>query len=58
MTAPPDTKALQTRRRAEREARRRAELKANMARRKAQARGRALGDDTTTGADKPSETQD
>jgi hypothetical protein len=58
MTAPPDHKALQARRRAEREARRKAELKANMARRKAQARGRVVGDDGNTGADQPEQTQD
>ncbi|MDZ7906494.1 MAG: hypothetical protein U5N55_12510 [Cypionkella sp.] len=46
-----DHKAQQARQRAEREARRRAELKANMARRKAQVRGRAAMDTQGAGDD-------
>ncbi len=46
-----DHKAVQARRKAEREARRRAELMANMARRKAQIRGRAAVDDPSAGED-------
>ncbi len=47
-----DHKAAQTRKRDEREARRKAELKANMARRKAQVRGRAaqVADEIGAGA--------
>ncbi len=45
MTQHPDHKAMQARRAAEREERRKAELKANMARRKAQTRARAATDD-------------
>ncbi len=50
MTQHPDHKAMQARRAAEREARRKAELKANMARRKAQIRARAVTDEDGTHA--------
>ena len=62
-----DHKAAAARRKEDRAARRKAELKANMARRKAQMRGRALGsgtadggtsDDGTVGADVPEDTQE
>jgi hypothetical protein len=54
----PEHKVQQARRTAEREARRKAELKANMARRKAQLRGRAVideqgADQQGTGKDQP-----
>jgi hypothetical protein len=50
MTQHPDHKAMQVRRAAEREERRKAELKANMARRKAQTRARAATDEDTLNA--------
>lgn len=59
-----DQKAVQARRKAERAARRKAELQANMARRKAQVRGRGaslgLADhpDQEGGADMPPEQQE
>ena len=62
-----DHKAAAARRAEDRAARRKAELKANMARRKAQVRGRALGsgtgddgtgDDGRAGADLPDDTQE
>ncbi len=61
-----DHKAAAARRKEDRAARRKAELMANMARRKAQMRGRALGGgadgDGTAGAaapeDKPDDTQE
>lgn len=54
--AEPPHKAVQARRRAERAARRRAELMANMARRKAQMRGRALPRGHEAGADQQGQT--
>ncbi len=62
-----DHKAAAARRKEDRAARRKAELMANMARRKAQMRGRALGsgagnggaaDDGTAGADLPEDTEE
>ena len=58
MSEEPQHKAVQARRRAEREARRRAELKANMARRKAQMRGRAAAGGDDLGAEPPEDTQE
>ena len=57
-----DHKAAAARRKENRAARRKAELMANMARRKAQMRGRALSsdaqDDGMTGADRPKDKPD
>ena len=51
MTQHPDHKAMQARRAAEREERRKAELKANRARRKAQSRARAATDEDSMSAE-------